>query len=170
MDFRPYIDLLITDLPESPATRQVRDELVAELDEKYHSLLSSGIGEEEAARQILFSFGAREGLQSKLLERKIQAGYQRFQERYPLLRRLGFLGFIIVPLVCLVLMFSLNEKMAALVAWIVSIIAFATYLICLEYTHYHYKKKMFGVGRNVSNQLMEWLKQPLQEDTKKSRK
>lgn len=170
MDFRPYVVSLLADLPQGAATRQIGDELVAELTENYTSLLATGLDEEAAARKTLFSFGAREALQSKLLEHKLHSGYQKFQQRYPLLRRIGFLGFLIVPLVCLVLMFSLNEKMAALATWIISIIAFATYLICLEYTYYHYQKKMLGMGKNISKQLMEWLKQPLHDDISKPRK
>ena len=170
MDFRPYIDELITDLPPTQATRQIADELVAEMEQKYTSLVDNGMAEEQAVRQILFSFGAYEGLRSKLLERKLYAGYARFLQRYPLMRRSGFLGFIIVPLVCLILMFSLDQKLAALTTWIISIIVFATYLICLEYTHYHYQKRILGIGKKLSQQLMEWLRQPLQDNIETPRK
>ena len=49
--------------------------------------------------------------------------------------RWGFLGMIIIPLVFLILMFSLESKLVFLVLWIVSLIALALYLICVEYIH-----------------------------------
>ena len=49
--------------------------------------------------------------------------------------RFGFLGMIIIPLIFLILMFSLESKLVFLVLWIVSLIALALYLICVEYIH-----------------------------------
>ena len=60
---------------------------------------------------------------------------EKFERRYPKMIRWGFLGMIIIPLIFLILMFSLESKLVFLVLWIVSLIALALYLICVEYIH-----------------------------------
>ena len=49
--------------------------------------------------------------------------------------RLGFLAVLIIPLIFLILMFSLESKLVFLVLWIVSIIAICLWLIIIEYIH-----------------------------------
>ena len=49
--------------------------------------------------------------------------------------RYGFLAIIIIPLIFLILMFSLESKIVFLVLWIISIIAIATWLIIVEFIH-----------------------------------
>ena len=60
---------------------------------------------------------------------------EKFEKRYPKMIRWGFLGMIIIPLVFLILMFSLESKIVFLVLWIISIIAIATWLIIVEFIH-----------------------------------
>ena len=60
---------------------------------------------------------------------------EKFEKHYPKMIRFGFLGMIIIPLIFLILMFSLESKLVFLVLWIVSLIALALYLICVEYIH-----------------------------------
>ena len=50
---------------------------------------------------------------------------EKFEKRYPKMIRFGFLGMIIIPLIFLILMFSLESKLVFLVLWIVSLIALA---------------------------------------------
>ena len=58
-----------------------------------------------------------------------------FELRYPKLVRFGFAGIIVIPLVFLILSFSLQAKFVFLVLWIISLIALVLYLICVEYIH-----------------------------------
>lgn len=59
----------------------------------------------------------------------------KFEATYPKRIRLGFIGMLVIPLVFLLLMFSLDSKLIFLVLWIVSLIALSLYLICMEYIH-----------------------------------
>ena len=49
--------------------------------------------------------------------------------------RYGFLAITIIPLIFLILMFSLESKIVFLVLCIISIIAIATWLIIVEFIH-----------------------------------
>ena len=66
---------------------------------------------------------------------------EKFEARYKRRVRAGFLLLIILPLVFLVLMFSIDSKMVFLILWIASIIMIALYLICLEYIHEKLKER-----------------------------
>lgn len=59
----------------------------------------------------------------------------KFEISYEKRIKRGFLAIVVIPLVFLVLMFSIDSKMIFLVLWIASIIGIALYLICLEYIH-----------------------------------
>lgn len=69
--------------------------------------------------------------------------YKRFLELYPKLIRSGFIAIFTIPILFMILMFSVESKLIFLVLWIISIIAIAGYLITVEYIYYHYKEK-FG--------------------------
>ena len=59
----------------------------------------------------------------------------RFEKRYPKLIRTGFILILVIPLIFLLLMFSLESKIIYLTLWIISLIVLAVYLICVEYIH-----------------------------------
>ena len=61
-------------------------------------------------------------------ERKI---HEKNQKRISI----GLKCIIIIPLIFLILMFSLESKIVFLVLWIISIIAIATWLIIVEFIH-----------------------------------
>ena len=67
---------------------------------------------------------------------------ERFERRYPYLIRYGFLAILIIPLIFLILMFSLESKIVYLILWIVSLIALVLYLICVEYIHDKIRRQM----------------------------
>ena len=71
---------------------------------------------------------------------------EKFEKRYPKMIRFGFLGMIIIPLIFLILMFSLESKLVFLVLWIISLIALALYLICVEYIHDKMLKQLAAGG------------------------
>ncbi len=140
--FTPFVDQLTAVLPEGPLSQELNQELKTELTQEYQNIVESGLESHAAFHQTLFHFGAAEALEAMLLNHKLLYAYQRFQRRYPIMLRWGFLGLIVMPLLSLVLMFSLNAKITALICLIVSVIAFAVFLICIEYTNYHYHKLM----------------------------
>ena len=59
----------------------------------------------------------------------------RFEKRYPKLIRTGFILILVIPMIFLLLMFSLESKIVYLTLWIISLIVLAVYLICVEYIH-----------------------------------
>lgn len=66
-------------------------------------------------------------------EEEREARQAAFEESYRKKLKAGFLLMFILPLVFMVLMFSLNSKIIYLVLWIISLIGISVYLICLEY-------------------------------------
>ena len=72
--------------------------------------------------------------QENLREQTAQKA-QNFEQNYRKMVRYGFLAIIIIPLIFLILMFSLESKIVFLVLWIISIIAIATWLIVIEFIH-----------------------------------
>lgn len=67
---------------------------------------------------------------------------EKFEATYKKRVRIGFLLILLIPLVFLILMFSISSKMVFLVLWIASIIGIALYLICLEYIHENLQEKL----------------------------
>lgn len=66
---------------------------------------------------------------------------EKFQSNYQKKIRRGFLAIVIIPIIFLILMFSINSKVIFLVLWIVSIIVIAIYLIVVEYIHESLKRQ-----------------------------
>ena len=67
---------------------------------------------------------------------------QKFENNYRKMIRIGFLAIAIIPLIFLILMFSLESKIVYLILWIVSLIALVLYLICVEYIHDKIQRQM----------------------------
>lgn len=80
---------------------------------------------------------------------------EKFEKRYPAMIRLGFLGMIIIPLIFLILMFSLESKIVFLILWIISLIVLALYLICVEYMHDKMVKQLELAGTTVDDLIRE---------------
>ncbi|MGN8799070.1 YhgE/Pip family protein [Candidatus Merdisoma sp. HCP28S3_D10] len=66
----------------------------------------------------------------------------RFEKRYPVRKRFGFLAMAVMPLIFLVLMFSVESKLIFLVLWICTLIGVSLYLIWLEYHHERMQKQL----------------------------
>ena len=67
--------------------------------------------------------------------KKLKQRTDRFESKYKTRVRRGFFCILVIPLIFLVLMFSIDSRLVFLVLWIASIIGIALYLICLEYIH-----------------------------------
>ena len=80
-----------------------------------------------------------------------------FEKHYPVMVRSGFICMMVIPLVFLILMFSLESKLVYLILWIVSLLALILYLLIVEYLHEEMKKKSV-LGEMSSEELMKILK------------
>ena len=69
--------------------------------------------------------------------------------------RWGFLGMIIIPLIFLILMFSLESKLVFLILWIVSLIGLALYLIIVEYLHDKMLRQLAMTGITTEDLIHE---------------
>lgn len=65
---------------------------------------------------------------------------QKFLDMYPKLVRGGFIAIFTVPILFMILMFSVEAKLVFLVLWIMSILLIAAYLIGIEYFYFYYSK------------------------------
>lgn len=91
---------------------------------------------------------------------KLLKSYANFRKNYPKLIKGGFLAIVILPIVFLLLMFSLEAKIVFLILWIVSIIICAVFIIVIEYTDYHYREILnIPSGKNADEFLSEKMKQ-----------
>ena len=67
---------------------------------------------------------------------------EQFEENYKKLKAAGILLILILPLIFLILMFSVSSKMVFLVLWIASIVAVVLYLIIIEFLHDSLERKL----------------------------
>lgn len=98
----------------------------------------------------------RKALNDKI--EKFESGYQKRIRR-------GFLAILVIPVIFLILMFSIDSKMVFLVLWIASIILIALYLIVVEYIHESLKGK-----KRLSEMSDEVLLKKVRENTQKGEK
>lgn len=74
-------------------------------------------------------------------ERRLQLyKVEKFEAMYKMLIRVGYAVIIIVPLILLVLMFSLESKLTFLSWWIITILAAAAYLVVVDFLHSRYER------------------------------
>lgn len=85
---------------------------------------------------------------------KLQEQFEEFSRKRPIYIKYGLLSIFVIPIVFLVLMFSLESKLIFLVLWIVSIIACAVFLIVVEYKDYWYRQ-LLGLNEEESENLEE---------------
>lgn len=88
---------------------------------------------------------------------------ERFERNYKKRIRRGFAAILIIPLIFLILMFSISSKMVFLVLWITSIIVIALYLICVEYLHESLKRRL-KVSRMSQEELLETLRKRKEQE------
>lgn len=78
-----------------------------------------------------------------------------FEKRYPIMIRSGFICMLVIPLVFLILMFSLDSKLVFLILWIASLVILCLYLICLEYFHDKMVKQLALTGLSPEELIKE---------------
>ena len=87
------------------------------------------------------------------LREETAAKAQAFEGNYKKMVRFGFLAIIIIPLIFLVLMFSLESKIVFLVLWILSIIIIAVWLIVVEFIHNNLQEQQKIAGMSFEEML-----------------
>ena len=78
---------------------------------------------------------------------------QNFEQNYRKMIRYGFLAITIIPLIFLILMFSLESKIVFLVLWILSIIIIAVWLIVVEFIHNNLQEQQKIAGMSFEEML-----------------
>ena len=96
---------------------------------------------------------------------EINKKVEQFEICYPKLIKGGFFAIVIIPIVFLILMFSITSKMVFLVLWIVSIILIALYLICVEFIHKNLLNKQ-KMAEMTGDELIEQLKKRGRKNSK----
>lgn len=96
---------------------------------------------------------------------EINKKVEQFEICYTKLIKGGFFAIVIIPIVFLILMFSITSKMVFLVLWIVSIILIALYLICVEFIHENLLNKQ-KMAEMTGDELIEQLKKRGRKNSK----
>lgn len=73
---------------------------------------------------------------------KMMQKAEKFEGNYKKMKAAGILLILILPLIFLILMFSVSSKMVFLVLWIASIVAVVLYLIIIEFLHDSLERKL----------------------------
>lgn len=87
------------------------------------------------------------------LQLSTAAKAQAFEKNYKRMIRYGFLAIIIIPLIFLILMFSLESKIVFLVLWIISIITISVFLIIVEFIHTKLEEQQELAGMSFDEML-----------------
>ena len=98
-----------------------------------------------------------------------EARQAAFEESYRKKIKAGFLLMFILPLVFMVLMFSLDSKIIYLVLWIISLIGISVYLICLEYFR-DKMRKQFELEQQLCGMTDEEIRAMFKDDWKGTEK
>lgn len=104
-------------------------------------------------RMLIRTLARDEAAKQKYLERSVN-----FEQNYSKRIKYGFLCMLIIPLIFLILMFSLDSKLVFLILWIVSLIALSLYLIVVEYIHDRIQRQA-DLNGLTSDELMQAIKE-----------
>lgn len=104
-------------------------------------------------RMLIRTLARDEATKQKYLERSVS-----FERNYSKRIKYGFLCMLIIPLIFLILMFSLDSKLVFLILWIVSLIALSLYLIVVEYIHDKIQRQA-DLNGLTSDELMQAIKE-----------
>ena len=91
--------------------------------------------DEELSRHEQLTMLLKASLSIENLREETAAKAQAFEKNYGKMVKAGFAAIIIIPLIFLILMFSLESKIVFLTLWIISIIAISVWLIVVEFIH-----------------------------------
>ena len=113
---------------------------------------------EVVGKKIQLSMLLSASLSQEELQIQTASKAQAFEKNYQKMIKIGFLAILIVPLIFLILMFSLDSKLVCLVLWILSIILIATWLIIVEYLHSEFANQQKLAGMSFNEMLESFRK------------
>lgn len=79
--------------------------------------------------------------QDEFRSRMVQKA-EKFEANYKKMKVYGIILILVLPLIFLILMFSVSSKMVFLILWIASIVAVVLYLIIIEFIHDNLERKL----------------------------
>ena len=109
--------------------------------------------DEELSRHAQLKMLLKASLSIDNLREETAAKAQAFEGNYRKMVCFGFLAIIIIPLIFLVLMFSLESKIVFLTLWILSIIIIAVWLIVVEFIHNNLQEQQKIAGMSFDEML-----------------
>ena len=112
------------------------------MQQRHSELIASGHSDEEAGAQVVAEFSAPGDSMTDTEQQRLTARYETLHRRYPLYVGIGFGGMLVIPILILFLFLSLESKIIALTAWIVSVLVFVAFLILVTYRHETLKKQL----------------------------
>ena len=86
---------------------------------------------------LLEILSEQDTFRAKMMERA-----ERFEKNYNKMKLAGILLIILLPLIFLVLMFSVDSKMLFLILWISSVVGVVLYLTIIEFLHDNMERKL----------------------------
>ena len=86
-----------------------------------------------------------------------------FELKYPTLIKRGFVLMFVIPIVLLILLFTIDAKIQMLILWIVSILIIITFLILVEYFHERVTEKT-DLADMTQDQLYDLLGDELRQN------
>ena len=113
---------------------------------------------EVVGKKLQLSMLLSASLSQEELQIQTASKAQAFEKNYQKMIKIGFLAILIVPLIFLILMFSLESKLVFLVLWILSIILIATWLIIVEYFHSAFANQQKLAGMSFNEMLESFRK------------
>lgn len=113
---------------------------------------------EVVGKKLQLSMLLSASLSQEELQIQTASKAQAFEKNYQKMIKIGFLAILIVPLIFLILMFSLDSKLVCLVLWILSIILIATWLIIVEYLHSAFANQQKLAGMSFNEMLESFRK------------
>lgn len=126
-----------------------QDNIITKAAEKQEdSYIIGGETEEDSVTNDFYIDEYDEALEEEqLIFNKMLDYYTQSHRKNKKRIRVGMVCMIVIPLIFLVLMFTMNSsKIVYLVFWIISLFALCTYLIAVEYMDYNLQERMKELG------------------------
>lgn len=151
---KQFVELLFQDLPDGEEAELAKSAVLKKLEVDYEQYLRDGMYPEQALTQTLICFGALESAEREFQHQRLLHTYHRFRQRYPLMLRCGYLGILVLPLLFLVLFTALDAKLISLIGWGASLAGLVTFIICVEYRDYRFKRQL-GITSDVARECQK---------------
>jgi len=148
---RKYVDSLFKDTPKTKQVRELKEEFINDLEEKYSDLVSSGKEEKEAYQEVISGIGDMDTLLSSLqTEDQIQNLEYR---KKTALAVSSSVGIYILSLVAVIVLSELNVPDYASVSAFLLLVGVAT---CILIYHFISTPKYIKKEETLVEDFKEW--------------